>query len=1359
MNQAHQKLVEKQGWYASWHKNTGHQAIHWLVFLLVGTVLTSLLVSNIDLEYKGTSAAVVTCDFYAGPNGIASGAGTDPANPWDLAFALNKGSALSGKTLCLKGGTYTGKFTSNLVGATVRGMSSSPSSPDWAKIEGYVTTTLVGNITASQTSGIVLADASKFPQNSTFTVADNPGTPRNEERIYIISKSGNTLTSVQRGRGIDPYISGHSDGATVVLGGNNLTVNGSDTIYRDFEITNSDPARSWGAYENSQDSPHYRGQCVWLEGKRTKLVNLVMHDCQDGVFSGENNGAGGDSETYGNIIYNNGYIQNTHDSDRVQLAGHGLYIQNRPEYTKTFKENIILNNNQMAAQQESVSGTTSNISNIGNVIINNNFLIGINGDCPEPQNPQVPCAFADNVTTRDSFFYSNTRGGTGGNLKMGYGGGELRSMSIINNYFGIRNDVKDYTEPASIELQSWTSAIVTGNTIVTAGASNGGWVKAMQGAVPRGGGTYTINNNTYYDQSKVHGCNSGGDSRAPFGRPNVNGVCGGALKFAEWESITGWDTDSTYSQTVAPNKVVVRPNYHPVNAPFGEPGRANIVIYNWSNAGTVTVDLRGIGLTDGQSYEIRNTAHYFTNPITGIYDSSVPSKSSAVPINMNDTEVTQPVGTSLPQRYSTMPEFGAFVVIPVSSGTPPVDTTAPVLSSGSPTGALPAGTTSANLTVSTNETATCKHGTTPNVAFASMANTFTNTNSTSHSSSLTGLTNGTSYTYYVRCRDASANANTNTSDYAITFSVANPTASPTIGISQTALSFAGVSGGATPAAKTTVITNTGSGTLNWSATDDMPWCNISPTSGQLSASASTTATVSVNNPSNVGTFTCTITVAATGATNTPQTITVTYIVTEAPDTTAPTVSITSPTSGATVSGANVTVSASASDNIGVASVQFYLDGSPLGAPDTSAPYSYSWNTTLGVSNGSHTLGAIAKDAAQNSSATASVTVNVNNAPVPVATPSFTPNGGNFTTSQSVSLATATSGASIRYTTDGSNPSSTAGTVYSGPFNLTATTTVKAIAYKSGMADSSVATATFTKDNPPAGSGLTLTPSSLTFNAVSGTVPPPSQSVVLRNTNSTPVSWMANWNGDWCALSSTSDTLAAGAQETLTVTVDNPSNEGNFACNITFNSNSGFPAPVLAVTYNVTSNTPAQVGAPTFSPPSGTSFTASQNVSLATSTSGASIRYTTDGSNPSSTTGILYSSPFTLTTTTTVKAIAYKSGSTDSAVSSATFTKTVSADPAPKITAIWLSGKTRTSGTISWKTNNVPTTGSIAFGTIRTALNQTVQETIPPTCNSNSCTHKITISNLTPNTTYYYRITSVGTGGTYTSNRYSFRTSR
>ncbi len=95
-----------------------------------------------------------------------------------------------------------------------------------------------------------------------------------------------------------------------------------------------------------------------------------------------------------------------------------------------------------------------------------------------------------------------------------------------------------------------------------------------------------------------------------------------------------------------------------------------------------------------------------------------------------------------------------------------------------------------------------------------------------------------------------------------------------------------------------------------------------------------------------------------------------------PDTTPPAVSLTAPGNGATVTG-TTTLTASASDNVGVVGVQFLLDGAALGAEVTgSGPtYTYSWNTAS-VGLGPHTLSARARDAAGNTALATTVNVTV-----------------------------------------------------------------------------------------------------------------------------------------------------------------------------------------------------------------------------------------------------------------------------------------------------------------------------------------------------------------------------------------------
>jgi hypothetical protein len=100
--------------------------------------------------------------------------------------------------------------------------------------------------------------------------------------------------------------------------------------------------------------------------------------------------------------------------------------------------------------------------------------------------------------------------------------------------------------------------------------------------------------------------------------------------------------------------------------------------------------------------------------------------------------------------------------------------------------------------------------------------------------------------------------------------------------------------------------------------------------------------------------------------------------TGAADTVPPTVSITAPASGASLT-AGVTVTATASDNVAVANVQFTLDGTNLSAPVSTSPYSITWDTTT-AANGTHTLAAVATDTSGNTATSAGTPVTVANPP-------------------------------------------------------------------------------------------------------------------------------------------------------------------------------------------------------------------------------------------------------------------------------------------------------------------------------------------------------------------------------------------
>jgi beta-lactamase superfamily II metal-dependent hydrolase len=119
------------------------------------------------------------------------------------------------------------------------------------------------------------------------------------------------------------------------------------------------------------------------------------------------------------------------------------------------------------------------------------------------------------------------------------------------------------------------------------------------------------------------------------------------------------------------------------------------------------------------------------------------------------------------------------------------------------------------------------------------------------------------------------------------------------------------------------------------------------------------------------------------------------------DTILPVTSITAPLAGATVSG-TTTVTASASDNVGVTKVEFYLDGA-LKFTDTTSPYSWSWDTTT-ATNGSHSLTSKAYDAALNVGVSTAVSVTVSNG-VPVNIGSWTLTQANATLTYTIPAGT------------------------------------------------------------------------------------------------------------------------------------------------------------------------------------------------------------------------------------------------------------------------------------------------------------------------------------------------------------------
>jgi len=181
-------------------------------------------------------------------------------------------------------------------------------------------------------------------------------------------------------------------------------------------------------------------------------------------------------------------------------------------------------------------------------------------------------------------------------------------------------------------------------------------------------------------------------------------------------------------------------------------------------------------------------------------------------------------------------------------------------------------------------------------------------------------------------------------------------------LSPTSLSFS-ASPGTAPATRSVALSNSGTVTMNWTASADQPWCHASPISGSLAATTNTTLSVSVDSQSNIGILSCTITIAA-NADNSPAAIAVAYNVSTETDSILPTVSITSPVNNSKVIKKQITtITADAADNVSVSKVEFYVNNT-LTCTDSSAPYACAW-TVPGVINKTYVLTARAYDPANN----------------------------------------------------------------------------------------------------------------------------------------------------------------------------------------------------------------------------------------------------------------------------------------------------------------------------------------------------------------------------------------------------------
>jgi len=260
---------------------------------------------------------------------------------------------------------------------------------------------------------------------------------------------------------------------------------------------------------------------------------------------------------------------------------------------------------------------------------------------------------------------------------------------------------------------------------------------------------------------------------------------------------------------------------------------------------------------------------------------------------------------------------------------------------------------------------------------------------------------------------------------------------------------------------------------------------------------------------------------------------------------------------------------------------------------------------------------------------------------PVATPTFSPAAGAVLSGTTVTISTTTAGATIRYTTDGTDPTSSS-TQYSAPIAITAAVTIKAVATASGFADSAVGSATYTILAPAA------TP---TFSPLAGAVVSGTAVTISTTTANAMIFYTTDGTQPATSAGGSTQLYAAPLSITTATTINAIAVAPNFAS-----------SAVGSAAYTIVVLTAAET--PTFSPAAGV-VSSGTTVTISSATAGATIYYTTDGTQPGTSAGgstSLYTAPVAITAATTINAIAVASGFANSAVASAVYTLTPAATP-------------------------------------------------------------------------------------------------
>lgn len=409
----------------------------------------------------------------------------------------------------------------------------------------------------------------------------------------------------------------------VVLNG---TVNCNNTYQTliGLEIMNS-------ASVNRVNSESVLGPGINLNSVGCKVINCIIHDTgPPGIWWPST--AGGDAtEIYGCLIWGVGMTP-TDGAFSGSNRGPNIYAQNASG-SRTIENNVVFKSWTEGIKAYGENNYANGFIYKNNVTFGNNlegyFIDDIN-------NPIDSFVMQGNVSYNDAY---NTLGFT----EIGH-----TSMSLSNNTFVV-DSLSGYVY--QIRAKTWKRFDVTGNTFVelsTAGFPIQDTAVVWQfvtASAYNNFSSHSVNNNEYFGFSNIYG--------------EFYVDAGTRLDFLTMKSLTGWESSGVYHTSSLPttNSIITTLNRY-------ETGRATITIFNWQNLASASYNLSASGLTEGQTYRIRDVQNWLGNPVlTGSYTQASP----IISIPLSSSAVTTLLGGS-PSFFSrdpnvhTTPLFNVFIL-------------------------------------------------------------------------------------------------------------------------------------------------------------------------------------------------------------------------------------------------------------------------------------------------------------------------------------------------------------------------------------------------------------------------------------------------------------------------------------------------------------------------------------------------------------------------------------------------------------------------------------------------------------------------------------------------------------------------